>query len=95
MGRYRSRSRSYSPRRSRSRSPPRRKRYDDPHDRSRGSRSSYRDHRSSGPSGLLVRNISLDARSDGYVWLESISNFEKIVLVAGLLQWQIYGRKLP
>ncbi|KAK1315772.1 hypothetical protein QJS10_CPA05g00906 [Acorus calamus] len=62
MGRYRSRSRSYSPRRSRSRSPPRRKRYDDPRDRSRGSRSSYRDHRSSGPSGLLVRNISLDAR---------------------------------
>ncbi|XP_043720158.1 serine/arginine-rich SC35-like splicing factor SCL28 isoform X2 [Telopea speciosissima] len=60
MGRYRSRSRSYSPRRSRS--PPPRKRYDDPRDRYQGSRS-YRDRRS-GPSGLLVRNIALDARSE-------------------------------
>ncbi|KAL7178049.1 hypothetical protein ACSBR2_031247 [Camellia fascicularis] len=51
MGRYRSRSRSYSPRRS--------KRYDDP----RESRS-RRDRRSPAPSGLLVRNISLDARPE-------------------------------
>ncbi|XP_072999485.1 serine/arginine-rich SC35-like splicing factor SCL28 isoform X1 [Typha latifolia] len=60
MGRYRSRS--YSPRRV-SRSPPRRKRYDDPRERSRGGGGrSYR--RSSPPSGLLIRNIALDARSD-------------------------------
>lgn len=62
MGRYRSRSRSYSPRR-RSRSPPprgRTKRYDD--DRYGDSRS-YRDRRSPLPSGLLVRNLPLDARS--------------------------------
>lgn len=52
MGRYRSRSRSYSPRRS--------KRYDDPRD----SRRSRRDRRSPAPSGLLVRNISLDARPE-------------------------------
>lgn len=52
MGRYRSRSRSYSP--------VQRKRYDDPRDRNR----SYRDRRSPGPSGLLVRNISLDARPE-------------------------------
>ncbi|KAH7844782.1 hypothetical protein Vadar_031611 [Vaccinium darrowii] len=54
MGRYRSRSRSRSP-------SPRRssKRYDDPRDsRSR------RDRRSPAPSGLLVRNISLDARPE-------------------------------
>ncbi|KAF5941695.1 hypothetical protein HYC85_019337 [Camellia sinensis] len=51
MGRYRSRSRSYSPRRG--------KRYDDP----RESRS-RRDRRSPAPSGLLVRNISLDARPE-------------------------------
>ncbi|KAK9933629.1 hypothetical protein M0R45_020817 [Rubus argutus] len=71
MTRYRSRSRSrsrspsYSPRR-RSRTPPRgRKRYDDdePRDRYRDSRS-YRDRRSPAPSGLLVRNLPLDARSD-------------------------------
>ncbi|KAK9293277.1 hypothetical protein L1049_021269 [Liquidambar formosana] len=61
MGKYRSRSRSYSPRRSRT--PPRRRRYDDPRDRDRDSRS-YRDRRSPAPSGLLVRNISLDARPD-------------------------------
>ncbi|XP_028783580.1 serine/arginine-rich SC35-like splicing factor SCL28 [Neltuma alba] len=61
MARYRSRSRSYSPRR-RSRTPPRgRKRYDDePRDRYRESRS-YRDRRSPAPSGLLVRNLPLDA----------------------------------
>ncbi|CAI8610590.1 unnamed protein product [Vicia faba] len=61
MGRYRSRSRSYSPRR-RSRTPPRgRKRYDDeryPDTRSR------RDRRSPLPSGLLVRNLPLDARPE-------------------------------
>ncbi|XXG80724.1 hypothetical protein AAC387_Pa09g1522 [Persea americana] len=66
MGRYRSgsrsRSRSYSPRRI-SRSPPRRKRYDDPRDRYRGGPRSFRDRRSP-PSGLLVRNISLDARPE-------------------------------
>lgn len=50
MARNRSRSRS------RSRSPLRRKRYDDP----RGKR---RERRSPGPTGLLVRNISLSARS--------------------------------
>ncbi|KAM5569129.1 serine/arginine-rich SC35-like splicing factor SCL28 [Rosa sericea] len=70
MARYRSRSRSlsrsYSPPRRRSRTPPRgRKRYDDdePRDRNRDSRS-YRDRRSPAPSGLLVRNLPLDARSD-------------------------------
>eukprot|EP00268_Persea_americana_P033367 TRINITY_DN33033_c0_g1_i4.p1 TRINITY_DN33033_c0_g1~~TRINITY_DN33033_c0_g1_i4.p1 ORF type:complete len:262 (+),score=19.20 TRINITY_DN33033_c0_g1_i4:71-787(+) len=67
MGRYRSPSRSYSPRRShsprRSPSPPsRRKRYDDPRDRYRGGRG-LGDRRSA-PSGLLVRNIPLDARPD-------------------------------
>ncbi|XP_061374323.1 serine/arginine-rich SC35-like splicing factor SCL28 isoform X2 [Gastrolobium bilobum] len=60
MARYRSRSRSYSPRR-RSPSPPRvRKRHDDRHRDSR----SYRDRRSPGPSGLLVRNLPLDARPE-------------------------------
>uniref|UniRef100_A0A1D1ZAZ6 Serine/arginine-rich splicing factor 10 n=1 Tax=Anthurium amnicola TaxID=1678845 RepID=A0A1D1ZAZ6_9ARAE len=62
MGRYRSRSRSYSPRRF-SRSPPRRKHYDDPRDRYRGGRP-FRDRRSSGPSGLLIRNLPLDARQE-------------------------------
>ncbi|XP_023897340.1 serine/arginine-rich SC35-like splicing factor SCL28 isoform X1 [Quercus suber] len=66
MARYRSRSRSYSPRR-RSRTPPRgRKRYydDEPRDRYRDSRS-YRDQRRSpAPSGLLVRNLPLDARPE-------------------------------
>lgn len=62
MGRYRSRSRSYSPRRV-SRSPPRRKRYDDPRERYRGGRG-YRDRRPSAPSGLLIRNIALDARPE-------------------------------
>lgn len=63
MGRYRSRSKSYSPRR-RSRSPTRgRKRYDDePRDRQQ----SHRDHRrrSPLPSGLLIRNLPLDARPE-------------------------------
>lgn len=49
MGRYRSRSRSYSP--------VRRKRYDEPRDR-------RRDRPSPEPSGLLVRNISLSARPE-------------------------------
>ncbi|XP_042446886.1 serine/arginine-rich SC35-like splicing factor SCL28 isoform X1 [Zingiber officinale] len=67
MGRYRSRSRSYSPRRY-SRSPPRRKHYDDPRDRYHGGgggggRGGGRDYRSA-PSGLLIRNISLDARPE-------------------------------
>ncbi|KAH0435955.1 hypothetical protein IEQ34_026503 [Dendrobium chrysotoxum] len=63
MGRNRSRSRSYSPRRN-SRSPPRRKRYDDPRDRYRGGSSrGFRDRRGP-PSGLLIRNISLDARPE-------------------------------
>ncbi|KAJ0975660.1 hypothetical protein J5N97_017625 [Dioscorea zingiberensis] len=62
--RSRSRSRSYSPRRY-SRSPPRRKRYDDPRDRYRsGGARGYRDRRPSAPSGLLIRNISLDARPE-------------------------------
>ncbi|XP_062211354.1 serine/arginine-rich SC35-like splicing factor SCL28 isoform X1 [Phragmites australis] len=66
----RSRSRSYSPQHRRySRSPPRRKRYDDPRDRYRGSgggrfgaRRGY--GRPAAPSGLLVRNISLTARPE-------------------------------
>ncbi|CAN4113548.1 unnamed protein product [Withania somnifera] len=49
MGRYRSRSRSYSP--------VRRKRYDEARDR-------RRDRRSPEPCGLLVRNISLSARPE-------------------------------
>ncbi|XP_038702442.1 serine/arginine-rich SC35-like splicing factor SCL28 isoform X1 [Tripterygium wilfordii] len=60
MGRYRSRSRSlsYSPRR-RSRTPPRdRKRYDDDY------YPSHRDRRSPAPSGLLIRNLPLDARPE-------------------------------
>ncbi|KAK9289152.1 hypothetical protein L1049_017625 [Liquidambar formosana] len=53
MGRYRSRSRSYSP-------PAGRKRYDEPRDNNRdGDR-----RRSPASSGLLVRNISLDARPE-------------------------------
>ncbi|KAK2977382.1 hypothetical protein RJ640_013361 [Escallonia rubra] len=64
MGRYRGRSRSLSrsyspPRRSRTPLPPRR-RYDDPRDRR-----PVRDRRRSpAPSGLLIRNISLDARPE-------------------------------
>ncbi|KAK3014119.1 hypothetical protein RJ639_007911 [Escallonia herrerae] len=66
MGRYRGRSRSRSlsrsyspPRRSRTPLPPRR-RYDDPRDRR-----PVRDRRRSpAPSGLLIRNISLDARPE-------------------------------
>lgn len=60
MARARTRSRSYSPRH-RSRSPPReRKSYDDNRHRER---LSSRDHESSDPSGLLIRNLPLDARS--------------------------------
>ncbi|KDP40047.1 hypothetical protein JCGZ_02045 [Jatropha curcas] len=66
MARYRSRSRSYSPRR-RSKTPPRSRKhyYDDvePRDRYRDSRS-YRERRSPAPSGLLVRNLPLDARPE-------------------------------
>lgn len=62
MPRHRSRSRSYSPGR-RSRTPPRgRKRYDD-EDRHRDTRS-YRDRRSPASSGLLIRNLPLDARPE-------------------------------
>ncbi|PIA44661.1 hypothetical protein AQUCO_01700335v1 [Aquilegia coerulea] len=57
MGRYRSRSRSYSP-------SSRRKRYDDSRDRCRGGSGRSSSRRSYGPSGLLVRNISLDARPE-------------------------------
>ncbi|KAG7555750.1 RNA recognition motif domain [Arabidopsis suecica] len=53
MARARSRSRSYSPR------PRERKSYDDNRHRERPS---SRDHESSGPSGLLIRNLPLDAR---------------------------------
>ncbi|GLT59667.1 hypothetical protein SLA2020_324750 [Shorea laevis] len=62
MARYRSPS--YSPRR-RSRTPPRgRKQYDDvPRDRYHDARS-RRDRRSPAPSGLLVRNLPLDARPE-------------------------------
>ncbi|KAG2540558.1 serine/arginine-rich SC35-like splicing factor SCL28 isoform X4 [Panicum virgatum] len=71
MAGYRSRSpsRSYSPRRRYSRSPPRRKRYDDPRDRYRGgggggggARRGY--GRPSAQSGLLIRNISLTTRPE-------------------------------
>ncbi|CAL4939568.1 unnamed protein product [Urochloa decumbens] len=71
MAGYRSRSpsRSYSPRRRYSRSPPRRKRYDDPRDRYRGgggggggARRGY--GQPSAQSGLLIRNISLTARPE-------------------------------
>ncbi|KAL2922767.1 hypothetical protein RDABS01_014258 [Bienertia sinuspersici] len=58
MGRDRSRSRSYSPRR-RSRTPPRRKRYND----HRGLERHHRRHRSPAPCGLLVRNVALSTRS--------------------------------
>ncbi|XP_024012218.1 serine/arginine-rich SC35-like splicing factor SCL28 [Eutrema salsugineum] len=59
MARARSRSRSYSPR-PRGKSPPReRKSYDDYRHRERPS---SRDHESSDPSGLLIRNLPLDAR---------------------------------
>ncbi|KAF4393789.1 hypothetical protein G4B88_007775 [Cannabis sativa] len=61
MARYRSRSRSYSPRR-RSRTPPPRgsKRYEE---EPRDSQRDRRDRRSPAPSGLLVRNLPLDASS--------------------------------
>lgn len=69
MGRYRERSRSYSPKRShrdyddrshRDRDDRSHRDYDD---RSHRDRRPVRDRRSPGPSGLLVRNISLTARS--------------------------------
>ncbi|RCV44696.1 hypothetical protein SETIT_9G395300v2 [Setaria italica] len=71
MAGYRSRSPSwsYSPRRRYSRSPPRRKHYDDPRDRYRGGggggggpRRFY--GRPSAQSGLLIRNISLTVRPE-------------------------------
>lgn len=63
MGGNRSRSRSYSPRRSRS--PPRRRRYEDYRERDQyRERDRFRDRRSTLPTGLLVRNISLDARPE-------------------------------
>ncbi|KAB1214079.1 Serine/arginine-rich splicing factor 33 [Morella rubra] len=64
MARYRSRSRSHSPRR-RSRTPPRgrKRKEEEPRDRYRESRS-HRDRRSPAPSGLLVRNLPLDARPE-------------------------------
>ncbi|KAF8038112.1 hypothetical protein BT93_B0848 [Corymbia citriodora subsp. variegata] len=66
MARYRSRSRSYSPRR-RSRSPPRARKPrhgfdDDPRDPR--DRRAYRDRRSPAPSGLLLRNLPLDTRAE-------------------------------
>jgi FUS-interacting serine-arginine-rich protein 1 len=66
--RSRSRSRSFSPRRRYSRSPPRYRHYDDPRDRYRGGGGGGGPHRGydydrpSAPTGLLVRNISLTAR---------------------------------
>ncbi|THU67865.1 hypothetical protein C4D60_Mb05t29200 [Musa balbisiana] len=77
---------SVSPRRF-SRSPPRRKRYDDPRDRFRGGGGGgggreYRDRRSSGPSGLLIRNVALDARSlASFTHLLVIGSFRRIVCV--------------
>ncbi|CAI9282144.1 unnamed protein product [Lactuca saligna] len=72
MGRYNrsGRSRSYSPRRSRTPPPPTRRRYDDPRDsryddfRDRRSNPHPHRRRSPAPSGLLVRNISLDSRPE-------------------------------
>ncbi|KAL1833418.1 hypothetical protein ACET3Z_003069 [Daucus carota] len=70
MGRYRERSRSYSPKRShrdyddrshRDRDDRSHRDYDD---RSHRDRRPVRDRRSPGPSGLLVRNISLTARPE-------------------------------
>ncbi|RWV88592.1 hypothetical protein GW17_00049310 [Ensete ventricosum] len=85
MGRHRSRS--VSPQRF-SRSPPRRKRYDDPRDRfrggggGRGGGREYRDRRSSGPSGLLIRNVALDARSlASFTHLLVIGSFRRILCV--------------
>ncbi|KAK3440970.1 hypothetical protein EUGRSUZ_B01229 [Eucalyptus grandis] len=66
MARYRSRSRSFSPRR-RSRSPPRARKprhgYDDD-PRDPRDRRAYRDRRSPAPSGLLLRNLPLDTRAE-------------------------------
>ncbi|KAA8545039.1 hypothetical protein F0562_019862 [Nyssa sinensis] len=56
MVRYRNRSTSYSPRRSRT--PPRQRRFNGNRDRP------YADDRSSASSGLLIRNISLEARPE-------------------------------
>ncbi|KAI3669118.1 hypothetical protein L6452_40341 [Arctium lappa] len=70
MGRFSrsGRSRSYSPRRSLTPPPPSRRRYDDPRDRRyddfRDRRSNPHRRRSPAPSGLLVRNISLDSRPE-------------------------------
>ncbi|KVH87785.1 hypothetical protein Ccrd_024929 [Cynara cardunculus var. scolymus] len=67
MGRFSrsGRSRSYSPRRSLTPPPSSRRRYDDPRDRRyddfRDRRSNPQRRRSPAPSGLLVRNISLDS----------------------------------
>ncbi|KAL8109413.1 serine/arginine-rich SC35-like splicing factor SCL30A isoform X2 [Apium graveolens] len=62
MGRYRERSRSYSPKRTHRDHDDRSHRdYDD---RSHRDRRPVRDRRSPGPSGLLVRNISLTARPE-------------------------------
>ncbi|KAI3784379.1 hypothetical protein L1987_43478 [Smallanthus sonchifolius] len=70
MGRYHrsGRSRSYSPRRTPTSPPPTRRRYEDPrgrrHDDYRDRRSNLQHRRSPAPSGLLVRNISLDSRPE-------------------------------
>ncbi|XP_024962855.1 serine/arginine-rich SC35-like splicing factor SCL28 [Cynara cardunculus var. scolymus] len=70
MGRFSrsGRSRSYSPRRSLTPPPSSRRRYDDPRDRRyddfRDRRSNPQRRRSPAPSGLLVRNISLDSRPE-------------------------------
>ncbi|KAK9069413.1 hypothetical protein SSX86_011316 [Deinandra increscens subsp. villosa] len=70
MGRYHrsGRSRSYSPRRTPTPPPPPRRRYEDPrprrYDDYRDRRNSLQHRRSPPPSGLLVRNISLDSRPE-------------------------------
>ncbi|RRT60200.1 hypothetical protein B296_00008446 [Ensete ventricosum] len=91
MGRYRSRSRSFSPRRY-SRSPPSCKYYDDPSDRGGGGGGGgrdYRDRRSSAPSGLLIRNIALNARSIAPPQVRGIANSKDSVLIQGL----VHGRR--
>lgn len=86
MGRYRSRS--YSP--------VRRKRYDEPRER-HSSRRSVRDRRSPGPTGLLVRNISLNSRFVSYLLLFHRSlcalylyYFELIKLYTHIVLFPIY-----